>query len=102
MYLTFDTDGFFKNKKISCVLLLKGIIPVGANPDITLKDIKTQVEKIGPLVRTTHKNQNIYLEYERVEYSQIAYLLISKRKYDGKEIEVLFYDPVKFADDILI
>jgi hypothetical protein len=32
MYLTFDTDGFFKNKKISCVLQLKGIIPVGASP----------------------------------------------------------------------
>ena len=25
-YLTFDTVGFFKNMKISCVLLLKGII----------------------------------------------------------------------------
>lgn len=53
-------------------------------------------------MRVVHKSQNIYLEYERVEYSQIAYLLISKRKYDGKEIDVLFYDPIKFADDILI
>ena len=86
MYMTFDTEGFFKNKKISCVLQLKGIIPMGLNPEPILKDIKTQVEKIGPLVRTAHKNQNMYLEYERVEYSQIAYLLISKRKYDGKEI----------------
>lgn len=84
MYLTFDTEGFFKNKKISCVLQLKGIIPMGVNIEQILKDVKTQVEKIGPLVRTSHKNQNIYLEYERVEYSQIAYLLLSKRKYDGK------------------
>jgi hypothetical protein len=102
MYLTFDTDGFFKNKKISCVLQLKGIIPIGSTPEQIVKDIKTQVEKIGPLVRTVHKNQNVYLEYERVEYSQIAFLLISKRKYDGKDIEVLFYDPIKFADDILV
>lgn len=102
MYMTFDTDGFFKNKKISCVLLLKNILPLTTNIETIIKDIKTQVEKIGPLVRITHKNQNIYLEYERVEYSQIAYLLISKRKYDGKDIEVIFYDPIKFADDILI
>lgn len=59
-------------------------MPMGVNTEPILKDIKTQVEKIGPLVRTSHKNQNIYLEYERVEYSQIAYLLLSKRKYDGK------------------
>jgi hypothetical protein len=100
--MTFDTEGFFKNKTVSCVLLLKGIIPVTANVEAVIKDIKTQVEKIGPLVRTAHKNQNVYLEYESVEYSQIAYLLISKRKYDGKEIEVLFYNPIKFADDILV
>lgn len=64
--MTFDTDGFFKNKKISCVLLLKGMLPLTSNIDPILKDIKGQVEKIGPLVRITHKNQNVYLEYERV------------------------------------
>lgn len=62
------------------------MIPLNTNVDLIMKDIKGQVEKIGPLVRITHKNQNVYIEYERVEYSQIAYLLISKRKYDGKEI----------------
>lgn len=31
MYMTFDTEGFFKNKRTSCVLLLKNIIPANAN-----------------------------------------------------------------------
>lgn len=43
MYMTFDTDGFFKNKKISCVLMLKGIIPMSSQIEPILKDIKTQV-----------------------------------------------------------
>jgi|JI10StandDraft_1071094.scaffolds.fasta_scaffold2122397_1 hypothetical protein len=59
--MTFDTEGFFRNKLVSCVLLLKGIIPATANVEAVLKDIKNQVEKIGPLVRTTHKNLNVYL-----------------------------------------
>jgi hypothetical protein len=33
MYLTFDTEGFFRNKKISCVLQLKGIMPMGVNTE---------------------------------------------------------------------
>jgi hypothetical protein len=41
--MTFDIDGFFKNKKISCVLLLKGIIPPGMSSDTILKDIRAQV-----------------------------------------------------------
>lgn len=41
--MTFDTDGFFKNKKISCVLLLKGILPLTNNIDPIIKDIKNQV-----------------------------------------------------------
>lgn len=43
MYVTFDTEGFFKNKKISCVLVLKNIIPIGANKDNILKDVVSQV-----------------------------------------------------------
>ncbi len=41
--MTFDTEGFFRNKLVSCVLLLKGIIPVTANVEAVLKDIKNQV-----------------------------------------------------------
>ena len=67
-----------------------------------ISDIKKQVEKIGPLVKITYKGLNVYIEYERVEYSQIAYILLESRKYDGKQVEVIFYDPIKFADDILI
>ena len=44
----------------------------------------------------------MYVEYERVEYAQIAYLLMQKRKYDGRPFEVSFYDPINFADDILV
>lgn len=61
MYMTFDTEGYFKNKKISCVLLLKGIIPTNVSTQSVVKDVKAQVEKIGPLVKITHKSQNIYI-----------------------------------------
>jgi hypothetical protein len=37
-----------------------------------------------------------------VEYAQIAFLLMMNRKYEGKGIDVAFYDALNFADDILI
>lgn len=57
--------------------------------------------KIGPLTRLLSKDRHVYLEYERVEYAQICYLLLMNRKYDGKTIDLHFYDPLKFAEDIL-
>lgn len=47
------------------------------------------------------KDKNLYCEYERVEYAQICFLILLNRKYDGKSIDVVFYDPLSFADDIL-
>lgn len=44
------------------------------------------MSKIGGLIKIKDKGKNIYLEYERVEYAQIAYLVISSRKYDQKTI----------------
>lgn len=46
--MTFDTEGEFRNKKISCVLLLKGIVPLAhshspSNVELILQDIKGQV-----------------------------------------------------------
>lgn len=58
--------------------------------------------KIGPLTRLVSKDRHIYLEYERVEYAQICYLLLINRKYDGKNLDIHFYDPVSFAEDILV
>ena len=60
------------------------------------------MEKVGPLIKIIHKGMNVYIEYEKVEYSQIAYLILQNKRYDGKPIEVSFYDPIQFADDILI
>jgi len=48
------------------------------------------------------KDKNMYVEYEKVEYAQIAYLLMQTRKYDGRAFDVSFYDPINFADDILV
>ena len=42
-YMTFDTVGFFKNKNITCVILLRGIVPSQANFKATLEDIKKEV-----------------------------------------------------------
>ena len=84
------------------MLLLRGIVPNGANFKATLQDVKKEVEKIGPISKISHHGLNIYIEYERLEYAQIAYLLLMGRKYDGKSLDVSFYDPVKFADDILL
>ena len=101
-YLTFDTVGFFKNMKISCVLLLKNIVQSQMDREYIQKDIRREVEKIGKIENILSKDRNIYVEYSRVEYAQMAYLLLSNRKYDGRNIEIGFYDPVKFADDILL
>lgn len=54
------------------------------------------------MTRFVQKDKNIYVEYERVEYAQIAYLILMNRKYEGKSIDVAFYDPINFSDDILI
>ena len=101
-YLTFDTVGFFKNMKISCVLLLKNIVQSQVDREYIQKDIRKEVEKIGKIENILSKDRNIYIEYSRVEYAQMAYLLLSNRKYDGRNLEIGFYDPVKFADDILL
>ena len=101
-YLTFDTVGFFKDKKITCVLLLRSVIPQGANAKATIDDIRKQVERIGKITRMAHHGLNVYIEYERLEYAQIAYLLLGNRKYDGRQLNISFYDPVRFADDILL
>lgn len=85
-YANFDPVGYFKNKNISCVLSLRNIIPVNSNVEFIVSDIKKQVEKVGPLIKVTHKGLNIYIEYEKVEYSQIAYTILQNKKYDGKII----------------
>jgi hypothetical protein len=101
-YLTFDTEGYFKNIKISCVLLLRNLIQIQADKSFIRQDIMRELEKVGRITRDVVKDKNMYVEYERVEYAQIAYLLLLNRKYDGKSLEVSFYDPINFADDILV
>ena len=39
-YATFDVTGYFKQKNITCVLLLRQIIPNNANVNATLEDIR--------------------------------------------------------------
>lgn len=102
LYATFDIEGFFRDKNITCVLLLRGVIPNGANVKATLEDIKKEVCRVGPVSRIAHHGCNVYLEYERLEYAQIGFLLLGSRKYDGRALDISFYDPVKFADDILL
>ena len=57
---------------------------------------------MGKVTRFVQKDRNIYVEYERVEYAQIAYLILMNRKYEGRSVDVSFYDPINFSDDILI
>ena len=78
------------------------MIPQGANAKATIDDIRKQVERIGKITRMAHHGLNVYIEYERLEYAQIAYLLLGNRKYDGRQLNISFYDPVRFADDILL
>lgn len=101
-YLTFDTTGFFKKMKISCVLLLRNIISRNEDKEFIKEDIKKEVSKIGRITKYKNKDKNLYIEYEKVQYAQIAYLLLINRKYEGKTIDVAFYDPLNFSDDILI
>ena len=67
-----------------------------------LNDVHREVGKIGPITRIASKDKNIYVEYERVEYAQICYLLLMNRRYDGRAIDLSFYDPFNFADNILV
>jgi hypothetical protein len=41
--LTFDTVGFFKKMKISCILLLKGIIPLPNEREFIKQDIRKEL-----------------------------------------------------------
>jgi hypothetical protein len=65
-YLTLDVDGYFKNMKISCVLLLKNIISTFLFKDEIIKDIRKEVSKIGPVVKIVDYEKNIYIEFEKV------------------------------------
>jgi hypothetical protein len=42
-FLTFDTVGFFKTMKISCVLLLKNIISSQSEKELIKEDIRKEV-----------------------------------------------------------
>jgi|LakMenE18May11ns_1017448.scaffolds.fasta_scaffold8919178_1 hypothetical protein len=63
--------------------------------------MRKELSKIGPITKIAVKDKNLYCEYERVEYAQICFLILMNRKYDGKSIDIVFYDPLSFADDIL-
>jgi len=56
------------------------------------------VSKVGRVVRMVDYEKNVYIEFERVEYAQIAYLVIGQRRFEGKQVGVSFYDPIHFAD----
>ena len=60
-YLTLDVDGYFKNMKISCVLLLKNMISSFIYKDEILRDIKREVSKIGPIVKMVDYEKNVYI-----------------------------------------
>jgi hypothetical protein len=60
-YLTLDVDGYFKNMKISCVLLLRNIISSFIYKDEIMRDIRKEVSKIGPVVKMVDYEKNIYI-----------------------------------------
>lgn len=61
-----DINNFFKNLKISCVLQLRNIIPLSVDPEIIKKDLLSQLQRVGKILKTVHKGQNVWIEYERV------------------------------------
>jgi hypothetical protein len=42
-YMTFDTVGFFKNHKISCVLMLKNVAPRNVSDEVTTRDLRREL-----------------------------------------------------------
>ncbi len=72
--------------KISNVLVLRSIVPLNSDPMVIKEDVKKEMEKVGKLLHIEVRNRNIYFEYEKVEYAQIAYLVLKNHKYDGKSI----------------
>ena len=60
-YALLDIHSFFKNLKISCVLQLRNIIPLSVDPEVIKKDILVQLERIGKVVRSVHKQQNVWI-----------------------------------------
>lgn len=65
-YALLDIHSFFKNLKISCVLQLRNIIPLSVDPEVIKKDLLSQLERIGKVLRCVHRQQNVWVEYERV------------------------------------
>ena len=42
-FTTFDTVGYFKNLKISCVIVMKNIIPQTVDSEVILNDVKREL-----------------------------------------------------------
>ena len=49
--------------------------------DEIMRDIRREVGKVGRIVKMVDYEKNVYVEFEKVEYAQIAYLLIERRRF---------------------
>lgn len=57
--------------------------------------------KIGGVKKVINNGRNLFVEFDRVEYAQIGYIVISQRRYEGKTIDLGFYDVEKYVDGVL-
>ena len=60
-------------------MYFKDVIPPKISGDSIVKDMLSQLERIGKVVKTAHKDKSVWVEYEKVEYAQIAYLVLKVR-----------------------
>lgn len=85
----------------------KQIIEEDSEYELVFNDLKQQLERIGKvksiiMPRKKDKYREgigyAYVEFENEKVAQIASYLISKLKYDGREVKTEFYRPQYFAD----
>jgi hypothetical protein len=60
-YLTLDVNSYFKDMKVSCVLLLNNVISSFAFKDEIMRDIRREVSKVGPIVKMVDYEKNVYI-----------------------------------------
>lgn len=57
-------------------MFFKDIIPPSISGESIVKDLLSQLERVGKIVKAIHKGKSVWIEYEKVEYAQIAYLIL--------------------------
>ncbi|CAD8062901.1 unnamed protein product [Paramecium primaurelia] len=98
--------------KVSSVVVINNAVRIKNIEDdyeynFIVKDLKKEIEKIGRLISMVVPRKKdgysegigkVFVEFENEQFAKIAIILLQNKKYDGREIDISFYDPRLYAD----